>query len=77
MKWAVDLSEFDITYQNRIAFKSQVLVDLVAEMTFEATTTLDNKLSSGKWILQVDGSWNVKGSRVGVYLKSPTREVIK
>lgn len=56
MKWAVDLSEFDITYQNRIAFKTQVLVDLVAEMTFEATTTLDNKLSSGKWILQVDGS---------------------
>lgn len=46
-------------------------------MTPKATTTLDNELSFGEWILQVDGSSNVNGNGVGVYLKSPTGEVIK
>lgn len=46
-------------------------------MTPKATTTLHNELSPSEWILQVDGSSNVKGNGKGIYLKSPTGEAIK
>ena len=32
-KWAMELSEYDITYQPCIAIKSQVLVDFIANFT--------------------------------------------
>lgn len=77
MKWAIELCEFDITYQNWTALKSQVLANFEAKMTAETIATLDNEISSSKCILQVDSSSNVKGSGVGIYLKSPTGEVIE
>ena len=33
MKWAIELSEFDIRYKPKTAIKGQVLVDLVMEFT--------------------------------------------
>ena len=32
--WAVELSEFDIQYRLRTAFKGQVVADFIAEFTF-------------------------------------------
>ena len=32
-KWALELGEFDVSFQPRIAIKSQVLVDFFAELT--------------------------------------------
>lgn len=43
MKWAVKLGEFDITYQNKIALKSLILADFIAEMTSGATTALNKE----------------------------------
>lgn len=43
MKWAVELREFDITYQNKTALKSQVLVNFVVELTHEASLALDDE----------------------------------
>ena len=31
MKWAIELSEFDIEYQSRMTIKGQVLIDFVVE----------------------------------------------
>lgn len=33
VKWAIELSEFDISYQCQIAIKVQAMVDFVAEFT--------------------------------------------
>lgn len=38
---------------------------------------MDDKRSLDEWILQVDGSSIVKGSGVGIYLKTPTGEIIE
>ena len=36
VKWAIELSEFDIRYKPRAAIKGQILVDFIAEFTLEA-----------------------------------------
>ena len=33
IKWAIELSEFDIRYKPRIAVKGQILVDFITEFT--------------------------------------------
>ena len=33
IKWAIELSEFDIRYKPRIAIKGQILVDFIMEFT--------------------------------------------
>lgn len=38
---------------------------------------MDYERPPEEWILQVDGSSNVKGSGIGIYLKTPTRELIE
>jgi len=38
MKWAVELSEFRITYEPRQAIKAQALADFVAETTHDTGT---------------------------------------
>ena len=36
VKWAIELSEFDIRYKPRVAVKGQILADFIAEFTAEA-----------------------------------------
>ena len=33
IKWAIELSEFDIKYKLRVAVKGQILVDFIMELT--------------------------------------------
>ena len=59
MKWAIELSEFDIGYKPKTAIKGQILADFVMEFTsaelVEATpTTSDLPI----WRLSVDGAAN-------------------
>ncbi|KAF8085674.1 hypothetical protein N665_0652s0002 [Sinapis alba] len=63
-KWAFELSEHDITYNNRTA------TDFLVELTPELQQDL--ALPSPNWVLHVDGSLTVKGSWAGVQLQSPT-----
>ena len=63
MKWAIELSEFDIIYKPKTAIKMQVLVDFVMEFTsaepVENThTTIDIPI----WRLSVDEVENSQGS---------------
>ena len=57
-------SEFNISYQNWTALKSLVLAYFIAKMAPKAMMTLHNELSPAEWILQVDGSSNVKGNEM-------------
>ena len=73
-KWAIELSEYDIEYRTITSLKAQVLADFVIELPL---AELDGTNSNKKWLLHVDSSSNRQGSRVGIQLTSPTREVIE
>ena len=72
MKWAIEVSEFDIRYRPKTAIKAQVLADFIMEFTSaepakdaQATTDLST------WKLSVDGASNAQGSGAGLILTSP------
>ena len=72
MKWAIELSEFDIRYKPKTAIKGQILVDFVMEFTsakLAEATQLTSDLHI--WRLSVDGAANAQGSGVGLILTSP------
>ena len=55
VRWAVELSEFDIQYEPRGSIKGQVYADFVAELSPGG----DQEVESGsQWSLSVDGSSN-------------------
>ena len=71
MKWAIELSEFDIRYKPKTAIKMQILAGFVMEFTSaelaEATqATFDLPI----WRLSVDGAANAQGSGVDLILTS-------
>ena len=72
MKWAIELSEFDIRYKLKTAIKGQVLADFVMEFTSavpaENAQTMTNLPI---WKLFVDGASNAQGSGAGLILTSP------
>ena len=72
MKWAIELSEFDIRYKPRAAVKGQILADFIIEFT-PAQTTEATQLAPDLpiWKLSVDGAANAQGSSAGLILTSP------
>jgi len=67
VKWAVELSEFDIRFEPRGPLKGQFLVDFVAEMTPDRAPQSEDFV----WNLSVDGASNLKGSGAGIILEGP------
>ncbi|XP_072084316.1 uncharacterized protein [Arachis hypogaea] len=65
IKWAVELSEFDIKYQSRGPIKSQFLADFIAELTIPSEED-----HAKQWILYVDGSSNNRGCGAGIRLEA-------
>ncbi|KAF8090064.1 hypothetical protein N665_0489s0005 [Sinapis alba] len=59
-KWAIELSEYDISYKNRPTIKAQVLADFIIEIPPDQVAELDIPVKS--WILYVDGASSNKGS---------------
>ena len=55
IQWAVELSEFDVRYQPRIAIKAQALVNFIAEFT-PSNDDLEGVEDSKKWVVHVDKS---------------------
>ena len=86
-KWAVELSEYDISFQPRTSIKSQALADFVADFSPKANMEADKEalcLENGSdqqteasWKLAVDGSSTSKGCGLGVVLTKSTGEVIQ
>ncbi|XP_027156081.1 uncharacterized protein LOC113756723 [Coffea eugenioides] len=78
-KWAVELGEYDLSYEPRTAIKAQALADFLAELTFtegpESTSALPEVSTSSLWTLYVDGSSNGDGCGAGLLLEGPQGEV--
>ena len=72
MKWALELSEFDIRYKPKTAIKGQVLADFVMEFT-RAELIEDTRATPDLpiWKLSIDGAANAQGSGVWLILTSP------
>ncbi|KAL0308953.1 UNVERIFIED_CONTAM: Retrovirus-related Pol polyprotein from transposon gypsy [Sesamum radiatum] len=66
VKWVVELGEFDIEYQSKIAIKAQVLADFVVELTGEM-----EQQRRGGWMLHVDGPSTSNAGETGVLLQGP------
>ncbi|GKV45238.1 hypothetical protein SLEP1_g52347 [Rubroshorea leprosula] len=65
IKWAVELGEFEITFQQRSAIRAQALVDFIVECT---SAHSDSQPGLDNWILYVDEASSNKGSSVGAIL---------
>ncbi|XP_057739852.1 uncharacterized protein LOC130956943 [Arachis stenosperma] len=65
IKWSIELSEFDISYQPRGTIKPQWLADFVAELTSSHPEQVNQT-----WTLFVDGASNPQGSGAGILLES-------
>ncbi|XP_034197876.1 uncharacterized protein LOC117613376 [Prunus dulcis] len=87
MKWAIELSQYDLLYRPKAAIKAQALADFVAEFTplAEKEKLVNQKKESSKadgtsaepsqprdmWQLRVDGASNQKGAGAGVVITTP------
>ena len=72
VKWAIELSEFDIRYKPRTAIKGQVLADFIMEFTSTEPTEIAQLASDLLiWRLFIDGATNAQGSGAGFILTSP------
>ena len=72
MKWAIELSEFDIIYKMKTAIKWQVLADFVMEFTSaEPAENSQTPTDLPIWRLSIDGATNAQGSGAGLIQTSP------
>ena len=72
MKWAIELSEFDIRYKPKTVIKGQVLADFVMEFTSaEPAKNAQTATDLSIWKLSVDGAANAQGNGAGLILTSP------
>ncbi|XP_057775283.1 uncharacterized protein LOC130994259 [Salvia miltiorrhiza] len=67
VKWAVELGEYDVEYEPRMAIKAQALANFIQDTTRRPVQEF--------WIAFVDGSVTKEGCGIGVYIISPTLEV--
>ena len=80
-KWSVKLSTYDLVYESRTAIKSQTLADFVADFSIDIQPEVDLEVqqldeSKQNWILFTDGASNVRGTGLGIILKSPQGDTI-
>lgn len=70
LKWAVELGQFEISYEPRVAIKGQALADFIQEATHE-------ERDQRTWTLFIDGSATTGGSGAGVFIKKPETEELE
>ncbi|KAI3761737.1 hypothetical protein L1987_52158 [Smallanthus sonchifolius] len=80
-KWSVKLSAYDLIYEPRTTIKSQALADFVVEFSSDIQHEADLEVqqleeSKDKWTLFTDGASNVRGTGLGIILKSPQGNII-
>ena len=76
LKWAIELSEYKIKNQTRLSLKGPVMIDFIVELPKKQAHPVDRPWE--QWCtLHVDRASRVFGSRVGLILQSPTRELME
>lgn len=70
-RWTMHLSQFDIEYKPRPAFKGQALADFIVECTNREVTEQVEIEDGGWWTLSTDGSSNNKGCGGSIVLITP------
>ncbi|KAL0411845.1 UNVERIFIED_CONTAM: hypothetical protein Slati_3774200 [Sesamum latifolium] len=65
VKWAVELSDYDISYMPRTTIKAQALADFISEI---AGMSIKDTYQDQKWLLHVDGSSTTQGSGAGIFI---------
>ncbi|KAL0413151.1 UNVERIFIED_CONTAM: Ribonuclease HI [Sesamum radiatum] len=68
IKWAIELSEYDISYLPRMTIKAQALADFVSKMT---GITKEKVPQAKPWLLHVGGSSTAQGSGAGIVPTTP------
>ena len=72
IKWAIELSEFEIRYKPQTTIKGQILADFIMEFTpAKSTEATQLTLYLPIWRLSVDGAANAQGSGASLILTSP------
>ncbi|KAL0294041.1 UNVERIFIED_CONTAM: hypothetical protein Sradi_6906200 [Sesamum radiatum] len=71
VKWAVELTEYDISYLPKTTIKAQALADFISERT---EMTIKDASQDQKWLLHVDGSSTTQGSGAGIVITTPQGE---
>ncbi|KAL2250108.1 UNVERIFIED_CONTAM: Retrovirus-related Pol polyprotein from transposon 17.6 [Sesamum indicum] len=71
IKWAVELGQYDVEYQPRIAQKAQVLVDFMIELASDQKEPGTVEQPCSKWMLHVDGSSNVNNGGADILIQGP------
>ena len=66
LKWAVELSEFDISFKPRTAIKAHALTDFIVEAEHSKVDGMNEE-----WTVWVDGSSAQTGSGAGIILIFP------
>ena len=76
LKWVIELSEYEIKYEPRLALEGQVMADFIAELSQKPFHLTD---SPGEewWIFHVDGASRASSSGVSLILQSPTKELLE
>ncbi|GAA0158409.1 hypothetical protein LIER_38641 [Lithospermum erythrorhizon] len=81
--WAIELSEFDISYVPRPSIKAHALADFVIKCTTQPPQFVSGLgdfelgLNNPEWVLFVDAARNEKGSGAGVLIRGPHRVVME
>ena len=73
LKWAIELSQFDITFKPRPTVKAQALVEFLVEVQGMGR----QPASKDVWEIQVDGSSAHHGSGAGILIIAPDGTEIK
>jgi len=74
VRWAMELSNFDVQYEPRGSIKSQVYANFVVKLS---SADAHQEEANFRWVLSVDGSFNQQGSEAGVILEGPNGLLIE
>lgn len=68
---ALELSEYDISFEPRTTLKSQVVADFITMLTLPVSSSEADRNS---WTVNMDGSSDEKGCGAGVLIQAPNRD---
>ncbi|KAL0411683.1 UNVERIFIED_CONTAM: hypothetical protein Slati_3758000 [Sesamum latifolium] len=74
VKWAMELSEYDISYLPKIIIKAQALANFISELS---GMSVEDTSKDQTWLLHVDRSSTIQGSGAGIIITSPQGEDLK